>query len=328
MCAGVETKTCLGIIQKGCTIVQKSWIISRIFKANTKEKTKLTASDTKSILVSSFAGILVAFGLFYVVVLMGNSWIKWVLISLTLVNVAVWLISHGRLKRTIKYTIIGLMIFAICFASIESQILQNAGFAPEFEPIQNGSLISKANILNASLMEILISVKNSIGYNFITLEHPGEITFESMTLDTTSPTGRIDVELYQRSSSLGFHFAANNGNKYYARVREWGNLPLSQTFGQKEPAENALKQIDTLGLNWFYNTAIEQYKNQTGKEPIVDEMQISMQWETRQNYQGLTLLIMAYKTATIPGGGVSGHGVFFADFQPDGTMLYLSIASD
>jgi len=179
----------------------------------------MTPSNTTSILISLFAGILVAFGLFYIVVLMGNSWIKWGLIILTLVSAAIWLISHGRLKRATKYTIIGLMIFAICFASIERQILQNAGFAPEFVPIKKGTLISKANVLNASVMEILNSVKSSVGYSFINLEHPGEITFESMTLDTTSSTGRIDVALYQRSSNLGFHFAANNGNKYYASVR-------------------------------------------------------------------------------------------------------------
>jgi len=103
---------------------------------------------------------------------------------------------------------------------------------------------------------------------------------------------------------------------------------LSQTFSQKQPVEQALKQIDALGLNWFYNAAVEQYKNQTGAEPTVDEMKISIQWQTYQNYQGLTLLIMAYKTTITAGNGVSGHGVFFANFQPDGTMLYLNVASD
>ncbi|MDG6222341.1 MAG: hypothetical protein QCH99_03670 [Candidatus Bathyarchaeota archaeon] len=282
----------------------------------------MTEVEKNSILISVFWGVLLAVGLFYSVVLLSNTWIKWVVIGLALVCAAVWLIVHGRLKLIVKYFIVGLLVFGICFGSVEGHILENAGFAPEFEPITEGVLLSQSNILNVSVLQILGGVKNSPGYGLISLEHPGEITFESMSFDTIYPKGRIDVDFYQRSSNLGFHFTASNGNSYHARVMEWRNLPLSQTFAQKQSAEHSLKQIDALGLNWFYSVAVDEYQNQTGTTPRIDAIQISIQWESYQDYQGLTLLIMAIKI-----DNSDGHGMFYANFQPDGTLLYLNVAS-
>lgn len=264
---------------------------------------------------------MVAVGLFSAVVLLDSSWIKIVTISLIIVSCIVWLVSHGVLRRAFKYVIIAVMIFAICFTTLEGYLLWNAGYPPTFMPSQQSVTISYSNILNVSLTQIVQSIKNTPTFSLITLEHPGEITFESMELDTTLRGGRIEVVLYQKSSNLGFTFVCSNGHSYHASVSSWGGYPPSRMFPQEQIPEETLKQIDTLGVRWFYNRAIEAYQNKTGVNPNINALQVSIQWENYGTYQGMTLLLKGYES------NYTGHGVFFADFQPNGTLLYLNTAN-
>jgi len=280
----------------------------------------MTSTNNNSIAKSIFAGILMAVGLFSVVVLLGNSWIKIVVISLIIVSSVVWSLSHGVLRRGFKRLILAVMIFAICFTTFEGYLLWNAGYPPTFMPSQQGVTISYTNILNASLTQIVQSVENTPTFSLITLEHPGKVTFESMKLDTTFGGGHIEVVLYQKSSNLGFKFVCSDGHSYHTSVSSWSGYPLSLAFPQEQTPEETLKQIDTLGLRWFYDSAIEVYQNKTGVYPDINALHVSIQWENYGTYQGMTLLLIGYES------NYSGHGVFFADFQPDGTLLYINIA--
>lgn len=281
----------------------------------------MAATDENSIVKSIFAGILVAVGLFYTVVLLGSSWIKIVVISLVVVSSVIWLVSHGLLRRVFKYLILTVMIFAIFFSTFEGYLLWNAGYPPTFMPSQEGVTISYSNILNASVTQIVQSVKNTATFSLITLEHPGHVTFESMKLDTTFRGGSIEVVLYQESSNLGFAFRCSNGYSYHASISLWDGYPLSRMFPQEQTSEESLNQIDTLGLRWFYNSAIEAYQNKTGVNPEINSLQVSIQWENYGTYQGMTLLLIGWDVSDN-----TGEGVFFADFQPNGTLLYLNIA--
>lgn len=276
--------------------------------------------DKNAIIKNILAGILIAIGLFSAVVFLGNSWIKFLVISLIVVSGLLWLISHGILRRTIRYVILGVMVFAVSFSTFERYTLWNAGRPPTFTPLQLGATVSYSNILNASLTEIVQSAKNSPAFSLIGLEYPGIITFESMKLDTTFGGGSIEVLFYQKSSNLGFRFVSSGGQPYRASIFSWSGQPFSSTLSQEQTPEETLAQIDSLGLRWFYNRATEAYQNKTGTSPHVNALQVSIQWENYGNYQGMTLLLIGVYHSDF-----AGQNVFVADFQPDGTLLYLNV---
>jgi hypothetical protein len=282
----------------------------------------MTSIDKKAIGKSIIIGILIAIGLFCSVVILSNSWIKLLLLGLIVVNGVVWLVSHGRVKRFFKYLIVAVMIFSICFTAVEGYLLWNPGYPPSFEPQQSGVTLSFSNILNASLTQIVQSVENSPTFRFIMLEHPGKVEVETMSLDPTFGHGRIDVLLTQPTSDLAFRFDASDGYSYQASVGPWSGTPPSQKYPQPQTDLDSLKQIDSLGLNAFYNNAVEAYQHKTEVTPNINTLSVAIQWESQGSYQGMTMLITGgYESNN------TGHGVFFADFQPNGTLLYISVAN-
>jgi len=58
------------------------------------------------------------------------SWIKIVPMGLIAISVVVWLISRGSLRRTIKYVLVVVSIFAISFSAVEGYMLNNMGYPP------------------------------------------------------------------------------------------------------------------------------------------------------------------------------------------------------
>jgi hypothetical protein len=282
----------------------------------------MAKNDNLSLPKNIIAGIVMAIGLFSATVILGNSWIKILVIALITVSSFVWWISHSIRKKVFEYLIFAVMIFAIIFTASEAYLLTNAGHPPTFNPSQEGVTISYSNILNASLTQIVQSVKTSPTFNLISLEYPGTIMLESMKLDTAFPGGRIEVVLYQESNDLAFMFVCSDGYPYHASISTVGGDPFSQIFTQEEPPEESLNKIDTLGLDWFYNSAVETYHNKTGVNPDINALEISIQWEKYGTYQGMTLQLTGIKL-----DNYSGSGVFFADFQPNGTLLYLNVAS-
>ena len=283
----------------------------------------MATTNKRSLAKNVCAGILVAVGLFFVVVLLGNnSWIKLLSIALIVVGSFVWADSHNIVRKAFKFLIIAVMVFVIFFVVFEFYVLGNAGYPPTSEPAQEGVTISYSNILNASLTQIVQSAKNSHAFNLLAFEYPGAITLESMNLHTGWPGGRIQVEFYHKSADLSFMFICSNGYPYHVSTVPWVGDPPSVRFTQAQTPEETLSQIDALGLRWFYNSAIESYHNKTGVDPDINVLEVSVQWEDYGNYQGMTLLLSGMHQS-----GNHGSGVFFADFQPDGTLLYISIPS-
>jgi hypothetical protein len=281
------------------------------------------ATDDKHALSKSLvAGVVVAVGLFSAVVLLGNSWIKLLVLTLIAVSSLAWWISHSNRKKVFKYLTIGVMIFAIILTATEGYLLTNVGQPPAFSPSQEGVTISYPNIFNASLTEIVQSVKNSPTFHFLSLEYLDTINFESMKLDTTFPGGRIEVVFYQKSNDLSFMFTCSNGYPYQASIIPWQGGSFSQMFTQEQMLEESLNEIDTLGLNWFYNSALEAYHNKTGVNPDINGLEISIQWANYGTYEGMTLQLVG-----IAMENNGGSGVFFSYFQSNGTLLYLSVAS-
>jgi hypothetical protein len=282
----------------------------------------MTSTDKKAISKSIIIGILIAIGLFSSVVVLSNSWIKLLVLGLTVVCGVVWLVSHGIVKRFFKYLILAVMIFSVSFTAVEGIVLLNAGYPPSFAPLQPGVTISHSNILSASLTKIVQSAENSPAFAFLVLEHPGKVVVEGISLNPFGEGGSIEVVLYQQASNLAFRFAASDGYPYHATVSTWSGTPFSLIYSQQQTDISSLSQIDSLGLNSFYKSAVDAYQNKTGIPPNINNLSISIQWEKYGAYQGMTMLLTGgYQS------GNTGHGVFFADFQPNGILLYVNTAN-
>ena len=91
------------------------------------------------------------------------------------------------------------------------------------------------------------------------------------------------------------------------------------------PEEDAFQQIDNLGLQWFYDQAIEAYQKQTGTTPEINELKIQISLGyigvNDKTYQGWILNMNgSYKNEYMS----VGRFVFYANFQPDGTLNYFN----
>jgi hypothetical protein len=165
------------------------------------------------------------------------------------------------------------------------------------------------------------NVKNTPTFKLLMLEHPGEVSIGTITLDTEWPSGRIVVVLYHKPDDLGFRFSANSGGPYHVSHTSLVGMPSRFNFYQQTP-DMVLQQVDDLGLQWYYDRAIEAYQNKKGVAPEINALKITFMWGNQGNYQGMVIeMIGSYVVDN------RGRGVFFANFQPDGTLNYFNTAT-
>ena len=160
----------------------------------------------------------------------------------------------------------------------------------------------------------------TVAFSFFKLEHPGDVTFESIRLSTTFPGGEIEVTFYNQATNIGFGLISSAGYHYHASNLPWIGQPPSLTYGQRQTPEESLKQIDNLGLQWFYDRASEVYQNRTGANPNTSSLDIGTQWQEYGGYRGMILEMTGWQR-----NGDSIQDNFSVAFQPDGTLLYLNI---
>jgi len=287
--------------------------------------TRTTASQTKpskarTILQDLIVGFLIIAGLFCSLLLVNYSWIKILLLTSILVGGIAWLVARGKLKSTLKYFVLAVVIFGIAFGSFESYVFWNAGYPSTLMPSEPAATISYPRILNISLTAVVQSAEKTVAFGVFKLEHPGNVTFESILLDTTFPGGEIEVTFYNQATNTGFGLISSAGYHYHASNLPWIGQPPSRIYLQQQTPQEALKQIDNLGLQWFYHSAFESYQNQTGTPLNVTSLEISVQWSSYSHYQGLILTLLGWQKT-----GNSLYDVFNAAFQPDGTLLYINI---
>jgi hypothetical protein len=301
----------------------------------------MTSDSNYAIGKNLLMAVMIAVGLFSAVIFLSNYWIKIVVIILIVVMSLVWLVSHGLLRRTLKYTLLVVTIFSISFSAFEGYALWHDEYPPIFGTVQHGVTISYPYILDVSLIEAAQNVKNTLIFKLFMLEHPGETIVEIITLDTVDCMGgRIEFILSQQSSNSFFNaieknaisFSANSGEAY--QVYNVPTVSLADnTFTapqippQQQTANKALQQIDDLGLQWYYDRAMEAYQNGTGKIPEITGLRISF---CRYVYLGLGDMVYEGPVLEILGSddlnnSPFGRNVFFASFQPDGTLNYINI---
>jgi hypothetical protein len=213
-------------------------------------------------------------------------------------------------------------------------MLWHVDYPPTFFASQPGVTISYPNILDVSLIEAVQSVKNTLTFKLFMLEHPGETIIDIISLDTANYMGgRIEFILHQQSFNSFFNVGESNSISFSASGGEAykvypvpmvtlcaNDFPTPQIQPQQQTSNEALEQIDALGIQWYYDRAIEAYQNKTGIIPEINELKIVF---CRYGSLGFDGIIYEGSELSILG---SFYGsVFYASFQPDGTLNFINI---
>ena len=127
--------------------------------------------------------------------------------------------------------------------------------------------------------------------------------------------GHIAVEYSTKNPNESVYFVSYYGNQYsvdaHDDYRDRENV-TSQSL------ENSFNQIDALGLEWFYNQALEIAHNRTATLQTIDSVAFSFNYNT--NHECITVGILAHHSN--PGSSYSSQ-VVNAEFQSDGTFVYM-----
>ncbi|MCL2477178.1 hypothetical protein [Candidatus Bathycorpusculum sp.] len=248
------------------------------------------------------------------------SWIKVTLFGLMLFILCFWAVSirlHRRTSRRVfMYMLAGVLIFTILFATSEVYMLRTAGYHPTFNPSQPKVTISRSTILDTSVGEIIQGIKNTSAFSILSLEYPGENILKYIELNTLN-SGRDGGQIlvrYHHSTTIDFSFRADRGRPYEVTARPW-NVEFP-AYIQPQTVDEALQQIDDLGLQWFYDQTVEEHQNKTGTTPEITDIKITITWDTYKTYQGLILSMTCFYENNEP-----RPAAFASSFQPNGTLL-------
>jgi hypothetical protein len=272
--------------------------------------------DVKAIIQNIIIALLTAAGLFCSILLLSYSWVKIFAIAAILVPGIIWLVTHGSVRKMFKYMIIGTLIFAISFTAFESYMLSNTGYPPTYSPQQPGVTLTDSSLLNASLTQIVDGIEKSPAYALLTVEH-GTTIPRTIQLNTQLTGGSIEVDYYAKNSNAFFYFLSSGGYPYHVQVSSYiGRFPF-QNYPNAVPPKVAFSQIDALSLQWFYNQALQLAQNRTGTAPKINALWLTINFEDRSyiGYEGITLQLI---------GSFNGQSTVICDFEPDGTLIYMS----
>jgi len=244
-----------------------------------------------------------------------------VLISLLFFSMIVWVVSQKlqrrACQRVFKYMVIVMFISIISFSAFQNYLYWNAGYPSTFDPSQPDITVSHVNMLDVSLVEIVQEVKNTSAFSLLSLEYPSNNILKSVNIDTRFSGGSIEVRFNNPASKVDFYFQAHDGRPYtvWSRSVSWSKIDLSQ-IQQPQTADKCLQQIDDLGLQWFYDHAIEAYQNKTGITPEITGMSIFVTW----NYETYQEMMLSMNCLYEHNGTKQQ---FNAVFYPDGTLYSL-----
>lgn len=281
------------------------------------------AANTKTVIQNIFIGLIVAAALFSSLIVLSYSVFKIVIVAAVLITAVMWFVLFGKPKRILKYIVLTVMIFAISFASVETYLFQNSGYPPTNSPTQPNDTLSMQTMLNASLAEIVRGIEQSAAFSLLKLEH-GNLFFESVGLNPIGITRGIDVKYFIEDIHSYVRFTSWGGRQYHVSISRLIGQPFSEKYSSTQTVEEALMQIDALSLQGFYDKALQIAQNRTSDLPTIDSLSISISYEGYRGYQGITLQMRGTHETVLPDGSINGRGVLIADFQPDGTLIYMS----
>jgi hypothetical protein len=281
---------------------------------------EMAASDNKYLIIKNIlTAVLIAVGMFATLVFLSISWIKIIVIGAAILSSIIWLKSRGLLRRTVKYTLFSILLFSISFSAFEGYLFQYASYPPTFGTSQQPSLtFSYPEMLTVSLTEMVQNVENTPAFKLLMFEHPGEVKIERITLNgLLHRRGQIAVQFYQESSGIGFTFSSNGGPYHVSVGKMWGTTTKPQHY-QIQPQKTLLERIDTLGLQWYCDRALEEYQNKAETSFEITDLIITISAINHSSYPGLQIQLIGLC------GGENSSYAYFAYFHPDGTIMNFS----
>jgi hypothetical protein len=302
------------------------WLPKEPISPHHDAPSQMKANKAKAIFQNVVFGFLVIAGLFCSALLLSNSWIKIALISISLVTGAVWLLSRRILRSTLKFTLVALMIFAISLTAVESYLFWNGGYPTTYVSTEPQVTLSMQKMLNSSVEKLVQSIEDSQTFNLLRLEHGGNTAFESLKLwPSHGSGGYVSIDFASNVNNAYFHFYSGDGHQYIIDPMTYNGQVMSQLYPSEQTTDEALKQIDALGLNWFYNQALEIAQNRTTILPTVNYLNIELTFgQGVGNYQGIIIQLVGYHRTTLANGNLNDEGILISEFQPDGTLIYMS----
>lgn len=243
-------------LKKGLESRIKGWFPKDPMLPSRAAPSQTKPSKTRAFFQNAIVAFLVIVGLPCSFLLLSNSWIKTTLIAISLAVGALWLVSHGKLRRlgsALIFTLALIMIFTISFTAVEGYLLWNGGYPATYTPTQPTVTLSLQKMLNASVEQIVQSAEDSQTFALLKLEHGSSLTFESMNLSPSNrylSGGYISVDFASSSGNKYFHCYSTDGHQYIIQVTTYNGELIPQQSSQ-QTVDAALKQIDALGLTGF-----------------------------------------------------------------------------
>ncbi len=271
------------------------------------------AKTTHAAILNKIASIIMILGAVSSFVFLSTSWIKLLLVTVTAVFGLTYLIirrhkSSG--KRILKKALFSIMLFALCFTAVEFSLFYNAGYPATYSATTPGDTLTKESLLNLSTTEILEEIQQSPAFSLLKLEHPGQIRFESLTLSTWQNEVRATFCLDDGKQS--FQFSSQDGSQYHLSVSGNSGYNINQCTSVEE-AKQTLEQIDTVGLEGFYNKTLD---NST--VPTLETLSVYLSVRSSSTYDGLTLQIAGYHQQSESERGIAS---VISNFQPNGELI-------
>jgi hypothetical protein len=246
------------------------------------------------------------------------SWIKLLAIGLLGAGGVIWLVSTCLLRRTVKfwravkYMMVVVSIFAISFSAFEGYVFRNAGYPPTFDTPQSDGTFTYTDKLNVSLNELVQSAENTLAFKLLRLEHPGEVGIRTIWLFDYQVSMSLSL-----GSSATCYFGALVGDPYRVSTMSGDLTSFLKEYPRQQRNED-FQQIDNLGLQWYYDRAIEACQNETGTTPEINRLGISIDVFNPSEYKGLYVNMFG---SYIHEDDYSE--VFYVRFYPNGTIADL-----
>ncbi|HLN89968.1 MAG TPA: hypothetical protein VK253_07870, partial [Candidatus Binatia bacterium] len=224
--------------------------------------------------------------------------------------------NNNNIVRTFKYALIALAIFVLAFESAGIYLFHFSGpLVPQ---------ISFPSVLDSSLTPQLQNLEQSTSFRFLQAEHFGTLTFQDLTIVTTysNALGGLDWTFYAGDVRCKASIAQSGGKPYsYLLINAFRTYSLPQSYPSNQEITESFNQIDSLGLHWFYDHAVEEYQNATGAKPAITDLQLVVAFNNVDNYQGITLSMTGVKESHDNLGNKIYPTIFAVEFQPNGNIL-------
>ncbi len=222
---------------------------------------------------------------------------------------------HYKMTRIFKYVLVGTAIFVMVFSSLGIYLSNFSGpIVPK---------VSFPSFLNASLTPYIQDLEQSTAFRFLQAEHFGTLSFEYFNVHTiySNAPGGVEWGFYAGDVDGLFIIGQSGGLPYsYDLVDVYGASPL-KGYPSNQEFIKSFNEIDSLGLNWFYNQCVSEYQNATGSKPIITDLTISVIFDIFGNYHGPTLIMGGLKAGLDNFGNKIYPAVFEVNFQPNGNIL-------